>query len=178
MKSKAPIAIFGLVLTLGVAFFFLNGADLQGRFGTFKSPVIALSDSSPSGARSVSSNDQVMIIDMKAIATDSYIAKGKTFELSFATDADFDALAHLDPVYLKQGATIIAEGLINKLSDSQAEASLELASPISIAAGDTETYSVTMNTSHVLSTTTGEDESLDITFEFLGKSILGNTLTY
>lgn len=182
MKSKSLLGLAMVVVVLGTVFALSDGSGLQGRF-SFGSPLgsapnFALSSSSPSGAQNVSSSDVVMVVDARAVGGKKTLRKNTRLEVSFLTDSDIDSSAEKSSVILKNGSTVVAEGILIVESADLATAELTVLSSVSIDEGTAETFSLEVNTSDLLEEDAGVDDPLDVTFKHLTRSIKGHTLLY
>ncbi|MEK9159687.1 MAG: hypothetical protein AAB383_03070 [Patescibacteria group bacterium] len=158
-----------------------QGEDLQGRFGKpTKAWEMTLSPSSPSGSYAVSASDSVLYFDM-TLPTDNGLTLGSIFIVSFATDLDLDPLADGTTVSLKDGATTIGTGtfaLVDPSNPSEGTAVITTTKAVSLTAGTAKTFTITTNTSEILTEDAGDDDPLTVRVEHNGKSVTGNALIY
>lgn len=177
MKKKNAIWIVVILIAivlLGV-YLFGSGSDLQGRFGVFSGPgsgsdMLTLADSSPSGSRTVSVADTVMVFDLN-----SAIDSGESLRLRMKSDADFN-LDTTDVVtaYLYLSSEKVAEAEVSFSSVYNASAKFEL--PSGLAVG---TYSIQLNTAELLDEDAGTDDPLNLTLSYnIRTKLRGNTINY
>lgn len=159
-----------------------SGEDLQGRFGGSSKVAVGmtLSDSSPSGARSVSASDDVMIFELKATGKTTLPA-GATFLVSFKTDGDLDpAASGTSTVKLMVDGKEVGSGTFNLVDASKTEegtATITTSSVVTLGVKATS-FEVNTNTAALLAEDAGVDDPLTVSVEYNGNLVTGNTVNY
>jgi hypothetical protein len=191
MKKKYLAFVLALVVMVGVGVAYTqNMGNLQGKFTMVKATPYGtwtLDPSSPSGTRSVSRDDEILVFNVKAgSTTDVNFTEGANIDLSFIasdpTRGDIDGSVDGTEVLLRNSMGYeIGKGYIIPYSGDLAYASIYFTSSVGVSAGATGTYSLHTDTSTLLSEDAGEDDSLTISLSY-GKvnpvSLTSNTLTY
>ncbi|MFA6024012.1 MAG: hypothetical protein WC777_02235 [Candidatus Gracilibacteria bacterium] len=190
MKSKTKvfsIAALGLLVVLGLSLYASGGLDsLQGKFSTASSALgtvnYALSTSSPSGSRTVSSSDDVLVMTASTTRSAS-IPAGSTFTVYFWTTipAYIDAAADGSTVYLKNGSTTIGTGVVDRTDLGTAYATVTTTSRVSLTRTMPATLTVNIDSATVLDETPGEDDPFNVAFKYGStwtEMVEGNVLNY
>ena len=158
-----------------------QGEDLQGSFGKpTKVWTMELAAASPSGTRTVSSSDEVLLFDL-TLPQKNVLAVGSTFQVYFMTDSDLDPLADGTVVSLKADGSTIGTGtftLVDPTIPSEGSALITTTSAVSLKAGKTMTFTVLADTATILAEDAGVDDNVSVSVEYNGKNITGNSLRY
>jgi hypothetical protein len=121
-------------------------------------PTLALSSSSPSGARSVSSSDEVFIFTVTADANEK--VELKNLKILLTSDADFDTTA-VTSATLKEGAVTLATARVAFTDSSNAYVQFSF-SGAEVAEGTTSSYTLVLDTNTLLDEDTGADDPLAV----------------
>ncbi len=177
MKNLFALTLLTAILT-GCG---TSGEDLQGRFGTpTRAWTMALSTASPSGTRTVSVSDDVLLFEM-TLPIKNTLAVGSRFEVAFTTDSDLDPIADGTTVNLKVDGTTVGTGTFNLVDPSipdEGTATVTTTSIVKLKAGTPVTFTVNTNTASILAEDAGVDDELTVEVEYNGKSVTGNVLKY
>ncbi|MFT7183716.1 MAG: hypothetical protein ACI9QC_000035 [Oceanicoccus sp.] len=138
-------------------------------------PTLALSSTSPSGARTVSSSDEVFVFNVSA--HDSEDVDLVILTVDFASDGDFNLAADGDTVYLKNGGTTVATGLLVVSDADEAHVRLIPSSSFAVSGGDTESLSIVLDTTSLMDVDAGEDDMLTATIDLGHFSPTGTSKT-
>lgn len=181
-KSKVLLSLATVLLIVLGATLYTSGADLQGRF--IGGGSIALSTSSPSGARSVSSSDDFFAFDVTATATNpSVIQAGDMLQVTFRTDTGdinetVSSATSAERVLLSCDGANFGAGYIVPVDDSLAAVGVVMVNQLTVAASDTTTCTLNMNTTDLLEDDAGVDDPLAVTMVYGRTIINGNTVNY
>jgi hypothetical protein len=168
--------VLATLLVLGVAALSAcSGAELQGRLSG--RGLFTLSPSTPSGARSVSASDDLFVFDVNA-RTDVEIPMGDFMNFIAKTDGDIDPAAHGNPVYLRNGGDVVGEGFVVVLNDDEARFAVVMGEDIMVSAGDSEEFTLQMDTATLLTEDPSEDDLLEIRFRYSGDSLDSPAMLY
>lgn len=177
-KSKALLGVaVGLLVILGASLY-VSGASLQGRF--IGGGSIALSSSSPSGARSVSSSDDFLILSVTASSIrPSVLQAGDILELSLASDSDFDqpAAEGLE-VILRVSGMEFGHGYIVPVDSSTAKVAVVVVDKISVPTSSSADLTFTTSTTDLLDDDAGVDDPLAVTMRYGSTTVISNTVNY
>lgn len=158
-----------------------QGADLQGRFSTnTKDWSMQVDSSSPSGTRTVSSSDGIIIFNLK-LPVKNTLALGSQFTVVLETDGDIDPLADGTVLTLKANGKTVGTGTLTLVDPSipnEATALITTTSAVGLKADKSTTFTVITDTSAILAEDAGEDDELTVSVEYNGKKITGSALTY
>ncbi|MFA6991682.1 MAG: hypothetical protein WC269_00135 [Candidatus Gracilibacteria bacterium] len=187
MKKKSlliAVLVITLVMVAAVTAFAVNGSNLKGLLTTSTSSAIpspltvTLNPASPSGSRTVSSNDTVAIFDLcNVTAKDVTVAK---IAWGFRSNGgiDFDLGVKL----MEQGSTIGTSNINSRFGDL-----LTLSTDLIISGGQCKSVSIVTDTAFLLAEQPGMDDTLQAsllsvknkgTQELLRAEVLGNILRY
>lgn len=178
MKKLLSLTLLGALL-LGACS--TGGEDLQGRFGTSTTKwTMELSDSSPSGARTVSASDDILAFDI-TLPTKNTLAVGSQFTVSFATDGDIDPLADGTTVTLKANGKTVGTGtfsLVDPSIPNEGTALITTTTSVALKGGKATTFTVNTDTASILAEEAGMDDPLTMSVEYNGKTVAGITMVY
>ncbi len=177
--------IFLVVLLLAGGAFLYFGGDLsmgQGRLSLAGGTrcAVTLSAGSPSGTRTISSNDTILKFDISSLKKPCVARPNKGFvKVTISSNGSLNLGADGDTALLKTGAHLVADGLIYVKNADLAIMKFNAPSTgIRIAPGVTKQYEVRLSTVDLLTTSAGSDELITATARFGGAKVVGNTLVY
>lgn len=186
MKNRTKyLAALVLVLVFGGMVVAQQSGYLQGRIvggGT-----VSLSTSSPSGAKTVSTNDEIMALDLKASSTaQASIYAGTALLFTINTDANDLSIASVGSrvSILDQFGAEAGYGYIELDSYSQAWVTIYLKKDLQASAGTTSTFPIMADTDTILADDAGVDDPVTVTVQIDkgtaagNQKISGNTMTY
>jgi hypothetical protein len=150
--------------------------DLEGRFTITPIVTLKLSPSSPAGSRSVSTSDDILMVEMSS-SSKQILPKGTTFKVSLTTDlGDIDTTTS-PSVLLTADGTKVGAGTFNVTSANSAEAVITLNDPLILSTAPV-TFTVTTDTTALIAEDTGEDDHATFAFIYDSKSVKGNDINY
>jgi hypothetical protein len=157
-----------------------SSEDLQGKFPSSTKVAVSLatSTSSPSGARSVSASDDILLVDATASAA-MLLTAGKTFTFTLVTTdpiIDTSAAAGVK-VTLKNGSKTIGEGYTTILDASTVTATITVTSALSLNT-TAKTLTVNTDTASILAERAGVDDEVTASLTYGSNTATGNLLRY
>lgn len=179
MKKFLSLTMLSVVLLTACT---PSGEDLQGKFGGTGSATVTmtLSPSSPSGAKTVSTNDNVLAFDLKA-SSRTTLPAGSTFLVTFDTDNDLDpASSGLTLVNLMVDGKTVGVGTFNLVDitkTAQGTAYVTTTSVVNLTS-KAKTFTVSTDTETMLVDDSGIDDPLATSVEFNGNIVKGSMLLY
>lgn len=186
MKTRSKVLLSlatALLIVLG-ATLYTSGADLQGRFVGGGS--IALSSASPSGSRSVSASDDVFAFDVTATAVRPSVIQAEdvlSFKFS-STTGDIDPASGEDTriTLTDSSGNEVGHGYVVTYEAAgnpfYAYGTIVMLDGVTVAASDTETLTLTVDSAALLNESAGIDDYLDISMRYGTTTVTGNTLRY
>lgn len=119
-------------------------------------PTLALSSSSPSGSRSVSTNDDAFVFTVTADSNEKVALKN--LKILLTSDADFDTTA-VTTAYLKESGSTVTSARVSFTDASNAYVQLSFSGE-EVDAGTTKTYTLNLDTNALLDEDSGVDDPL------------------
>jgi len=187
MKTRSKVLLSTavvLLIALG-ATLYASGTSLQGRF--IGGGSIALSSSSPSGSRSVSISDDIFVFDVEATAVRPSVIQAEDvllFKFSSSTTGDIDpangeggrvSLTDSSGDEVGHGYVVTYEAAGNPF---YAYAAVVMLGTVTVAAGDTETLTLNLDSSSLLDESSESDDELVTSMKYGTTTVTGNILRY
>ncbi len=193
MKKMNKWLVAGLVIVaILIGAYFVGGSSLQGRLTSSEFDQMTADFSvwagSPSGARSVTIGDTLLIFDVTPLGSLGYgIKNGSKMDVTFDVDSgDIGANANGLIVNLEDGRNLACCGpvvgtgfvVVTPQIDDQMTVEITLNQNIKIPTGTTASFTLRADTTNLLAVDPGVDDPLDITFKYDEYSFQGNNLRY